>query len=200
MKILVADDHALVREMISTFLEGQIGASLERANDYGEAENKVKASGPFDLVLLDYEMPGMNGLDGLRSMIELNQGKPVAILSGAASRSIAEAALELGAAGFVPKTMGAKSMVFAVKFMIAGEKFAPFEFLFKDKAENPFGLSGREKEVLIGICAGKSNKEIARDLELQEVTVKMHVRSLTAKMAAKNRTHAAMIARESHIV
>ena len=110
------------------------------------------------------------------------------------------AALALGAAGFVPKTMGAKSMVFAVKFMIAGEKFAPFEFLFKDKAENPFGLSGREKEVLIGICAGKSNKEIARDLELQEVTVKMHVRSLTAKMAAKNRTHAAMIARESHIV
>jgi two-component system nitrate/nitrite response regulator NarL len=186
--------------MISSFLESQIGAGLERANDYGEAENKVKASGPFDLVLLDYEMPGMNGLDGLRSMIELNQGKPVAILSGAASRSIAEAALALGAAGFVPKTMGAKSMVFAVKFMIAGEKFAPFEFLFKDKAENPFGLSGREKEVLIGICAGKSNKEIARDLELQEVTVKMHVRSLTAKMAAKNRTHAAMIARESHIV
>jgi two-component system nitrate/nitrite response regulator NarL len=61
-------------------------------------------------------------------------------------------------------------------------------------------LSGREREVLIGICSGKTNKEIARDLELQEVTVKMHVRSLTAKLEAKNRTHAAMIARDSLIV
>ena len=200
MKILVADDHALVREMISSFLESQIDAGMERANDFGEALEKVKSSGPFDLVLLDYEMPGMNGLDGLRLMVEHNQGKPVAILSGAASRSVAEAALQFGAAGFIPKTMGAKSMVFAVKFMIAGEKFAPFEFLFKDKSENIFNLSGREKEVLIGICAGKSNKEIARDLDLQEVTVKMHVRSLTAKMEARNRTHAAMLARENGIV
>ena len=63
-----------------------------------------------------------------------------------------------------------------------------------------FGLSSREKEVLVGICAGKSNKEIARDLDLQEVTIKMHVRSLAGKMGAKNRTHAAMMAREKGLV
>lgn len=200
MKILIADDHVLVREIISSFLETQIDASLEKANDLGEALIKVGTSGPFDLVLLDYTMPGMNGLDGLRSIIELNQDKPVAILSGTASRSIAEMALAVGAAGFIPKTMGAKSMVFAVKFMLAGEKFAPFEFLFKDKDENPFKLSGREREVLIGLCAGKANKEIARSLSLQEVTIKMHVRSLSAKIGAKNRTHAAMLARENGLV
>jgi two-component system nitrate/nitrite response regulator NarL len=200
MSILVADDHALVRDIISTFLASQTGANLERANDFSEALERVGSSGPFDLVLLDYEMPGMNGLDGLRSMIRANHGKPVAILSGSASRGIAEAALALGAAGFIPKTMSAKSMVFAVKFMISGEKFAPFEYLFKGNSEDTFGLSSREKEVLVGICAGKSNKEIARDLDLQEVTIKMHVRSLAGKMGAKNRTHAAMMAREKGLV
>ena len=200
MKILIANEQALVRELISKFLEGQLGANLEQANDVGDTLNKVKALGPFDLVLLDHSMPGMNWLDGLRTLIELNQGQPVAILSRTASRSIAEAALEFGAAGFVTTAMSLKNMVFAVKFMIEGEKFAPLEFLFNDKPENLFGLSGREREVLIGICSGKSNKEIARDLELQEVTVKMHVRSLTSKMEAKNRTHAAMIARDSLIV
>ena len=184
---------------MSKCLEGQLAASLEQSNDIGDTLNTVKALGPFDLVLLDHKMPGRNWLDGLRTLIELNQGKPVAILTKTASRSLVEAALELGAAGFVTTKMSVKSMVFAVKFMISGEKFTPFEFLFNDKPENLFGLSGREREVLIGICSGKSNKEIARDLELQEVTVKMHVRSLTAKMEAKNRTHAAMIARDSLI-
>ena len=200
MKILIAYEQALVRELISKFLAGQLGANLEQANDIDDTFNKVKALGPFDLVLLDHTMLGINWLDGLRKLIELSQGQPVAILSRTASRSIAEAALEIGAAGLITSAMSVKSMVFAVKFMIAGEKFAPFEFLFNENPENLFGLSGREREVLIGICSGKTNKEIARDLELQEVTVKMHVRSLTAKLEAKNRTHAAMIARDSLIV
>lgn len=200
MNILIADDHALVREIISSFLESQTGANLKRAKDLPEAMQHVSSAGPFDLVLLDYEMPGMNGLDGLREMIRANQGKPVAILSGTASKGIAESALSLGASGFIPKTMSPKSMVFAVKFMIGGEKFAPFEYLFKDNSEETFGLSGREKEVLVGISAGKSNKEIARDLDLQEVTIKMHVRSMARKIGAKNRTHAAMLAREKGLV
>ena len=147
-------------------------------------------------------MPGMNGLEGLSRMIEANGGRPVAILSGTASREIAETALKAGAAGFVPKTLASRSMVTAAKFMAAGEVFAPFNFMQQDGADgaNPAQLTRRESQVLRGICEGKSNKEIARDHELQEVTVKLHVKTLSRKLGARNRTHAAMIARDRNLI
>ena len=141
----------------------------------------VEEAGAFDLVLLDYNMPGMNGLEGLSRMIEANDGNPVALLSGTASPSIAGSALEVGAAGFVPKTLASKSMVTAVNFMASGEIYAPFEFMKAEDPASKANLSQRETDVLQGICEGKSNKEIARDLDLQEVTIKLHVKTLSRK-------------------
>ena len=146
-------------------------------------------------------MPGMNGLQGLAKALELTGGRPVAIISGCASRSIAEEALAAGAMGFLPKSMAAKSLIHAIRFMAAGEKYAPIDFMnSKDEASsNPITaqLTKREQEVLKGLMKCLSNKEIARDVELQEVTVKLHVKTLCRKINARNRTHAAMIAKEA---
>jgi len=201
MKVLVADDHELVRDMLAAFLEREHDFQVSTAADFDDAAAAIAKDGPYDLVLLDYQMPGMCGLDGLSRAIELNAPLPVALMSGSADKRVAEEALRVGAAGFVPKSMPAKSLVHAVRFMLAGEQYAPIAFMTApdNQAPHPFAdrLSSRELEVLEGLCNGQANKEIARDLGLAEVTVKLHVRTLGRKLGARNRTHAAMIAKEA---
>ncbi|SMX30667.1 response regulator transcription factor [Actibacterium lipolyticum] len=200
MRILVADDHDLVRETIAAFLTNEGVVEVLTAATLDEAIEQTQSTGSFDLVLLDYNMPGMNGLDGLSRMMEANEKRPVALLSGTASRDVAEAAIKAGAAGFVPKTLGSRSMVTAARFMAEGEIYAPVNFMQQESAPGRTQLTKRESEVLRGICEGKSNKEIAIDYDLQEVTVKLHVKTLCRKLAARNRTHAAMIARDQNLV
>lgn len=200
MKILVADDHDLVREAIAAFLVNEGDASVVTAGSLPEAVEEAKKKGPFDLVLLDYNMPGMNGLDGLRKMIAMSDGRPVALLSGTTTRTLAEEAIAEGAAGFVPKTLSPKSMVSAARFMAAGEIYAPFNFMQQKQEQTSDLLSKRELDVLNGICRGQSNKEIARDFNIHEATVKLHAKTLCRKLGAKNRTHAAMIGRDLNLV
>ena len=201
MRILIADDHDLLRETLSMFLasEGSIDTAL--ASTLDAALDLIQSEEKFDLIMLDYNMPGMAGLNGLKRAMEASGGSPVALMSGIASRSVAEEALSFGAAGFVPKTLAAKTFVNAVRFMAMGEKYAPIDFMTADDptvAPNPLAqkLSRRELQVLEGLSKGKSNKEIARDLDLQEPTIKLHVKTLYRKIGAANRTQAALIAKE----
>lgn len=200
MRILVADDHDLVREAIAAFLIADGETTVSTAGSLPEAMKVLKSEGAFDLVLLDYNMPGMNGLDGLRKMISVNDGLPVALLSGTTTRALAEEAIAEGAAGFVPKTLKSKSMVSAARFMAAGEIYAPFNFMQRADESSSDLLTKREMDVLHGICRGQSNKEIARDYSIHEATVKLHAKTLCRKLEAKNRTHAAMIARDRNLV
>lgn len=201
LNILIADDHDMVRETIAMFLETDGGIRTVAASTLQEALDRIGSDGPFDLVLLDFTMPGMRGLDGLKVVQEANDGRPVGLISGTATRLIAEQALAMGAIGFLPKTLPAKTLVNAVRFMASGETYAPVGFMSGRDApeETDFerGLSEREREVLRGLIGAKSNKEIARDLELQEVTIKLHVKTLCRKLDARNRTDAAMIARNA---
>ncbi|MCK0149487.1 response regulator transcription factor [Marivita sp. S6314] len=201
MKVLIADDHELILDTLVAFIETDGGIDVTTAPDFATAEAKIKTDGPFDLVLLDLNMPGMNGLDGLQKAIAMDNAAHVALITGEASRILAEKALELGAAGFVPKTLPAKSLVNAIKFMAMGEQYLPAGFMTAETAEDKHPLAQklteRERQVLKGLTEGKSNKEIARDLDLSEPTIKLHVKTLYRKVGASNRTQAALIAREA---
>ncbi len=204
MRILIADDHDLVRETLCAFLEREDGIETRQVADFHATIAEIEAEGPFDLVLLDLEMPGMGGLAGLSRVLEASAERPVALFSGTASKSVAEEALALGAAGFLPKSLPAKSVVNAIRFMASGERYAPVAFLTDHRPPpepdaHPLAsrLSPRERQVLEGLSRGLSNKEIARELDLQEPTIKLHVKTLCRKLDARNRTHAAMIAKEA---
>lgn len=202
IRVLIADDHVLVRETLGAFLESAGGFELTLVEDLEAACSSMEASRGYDLVLLDYQMPGMNGLEGLSRAMDVNRGKPVALMSGVANRKIAQDAMEAGAIGFLPKTMAANSLVNAVRFMAMGEQFVPVSFMNEPEEteiDHPLAekLTPREIEVLGGLCRGLANKEIARELDLQEVTIKMNVKTLCRKLEAKNRTHAAMIAKDA---
>ena len=196
LRVLVADDHDLVRESIGAILRNEGFSDVCLAASLCEAIAQVTQTDAFHLIFLDYDMPGMNGMDGLSKMLSVAGDCPVALLTGMNSPEMAQKALEIGASGFVPKTLSTKSMISAARFMTAGEKYLPLDFMQSKTEKADTLLSKRETEVLKGICEGKSNKEIAIALDLQEVTIKLHVKTLTRKLGARNRTHAAMIARD----
>ncbi|WP_375172853.1 response regulator transcription factor [Pseudooceanicola sp.] len=193
--ILLADDHELVRDTIAAYLMQNGRHNVRAVANLAEAEIALE-SGAYDLVLLDYRMPGMEALDGLRRLAERHPDLPIALISGAAGGEVARQAVDLGAAGFLPKTLTAEDMIHAVDVLMAGAVYLPDGAL----SDATHGLTPREVEVVRGIAGGKSNKEIARDLGVQEVTIKLHVKTLSRKLGARNRTHAAMRARDLGLV
>ncbi|MDV7144003.1 response regulator transcription factor [Tropicimonas sp. TH_r6] len=201
MKILIADDHDLLRDTLVAFLESEKDIETSAASTLDEALALIDAEDSHDLVLLDFNMPGMNGLAGLDRAKAAGRGQRVALISGVADRAVAEKALAEGAAGFLPKTLSAKSLVNAVRFMAMGEQYAPLDFMTAEETapKNALAekLSRRELQVLEGLTQGKSNKEIARDLDVQEPTVKLHVKTLYRKIGVANRTQAAMVAKDA---
>ena len=201
MRVLLADDHDLVRDTLAMYLQVEGGMETDHAASFEDAVSLIKTRDRYDLVLLDLNMPGMDGLVGLKRALALAPVTRIALISGEATREIAEEALELGAAGFIPKSLPAKSLVNAVKFMAMGEKYAPVDFMTADDApvSHPLAdqLTRRELQVLKGLTEGKTNKQIARDLDVQEPTVKLHIKNTYRKIGAPNRTVAALIAREA---
>ncbi|MEC7762632.1 MAG: response regulator transcription factor [Pseudomonadota bacterium] len=200
MRILIADDHDLLRDTLVAFLDTVDGFETETAADFPGAMQVMDDGDPFDLVLLDLNMPGMNGFEGLETALARDGGQKVALITGNATREVAEKALSMGAAGFLPKTLSAKSLINAVRFMEMGEKFVPIDFMqAKDEAKHPLAekLAEREMQVLRGLTEGKSNKEIARDLDLTEPTIKLYLKTLYRKIDVNNRTQAALVAREA---
>ncbi|CUH62454.1 Protease production enhancer protein [Thalassovita gelatinovora] len=200
-RILIADDHDLVRETLADYIRNAGEFSVDQASNLDESLDLIQKNGTYDLVLLDYKMPGMTLPEGLLQTLETNADHPVAIISGTASPDVARRALATGAAGFLPKTIAPETLISAVRHLLGGGVYAPQQFLESDRndGQNP-NLTPREMDVLRGICEGKANKEIARDLDVQEVTIKLHVKTLSRKLQARNRTHAAMIARDIDLI
>lgn len=196
MRLLIADDHDLVRDALASHISRAIpDAQVVGAGSVDQALTILDGADGVDLVLLDLRMPGMNGLDGLARLRSAHPAVKVALMSGEASAGDVRAAMARGAVGFLPKTLPGAAVADAVRQMVAGESFMPEGAVGPAEPEGG-GFTRREREVLDFLLKGLSNKEIARLLELEEVTVKLHVRGLCRKLDAKNRTQAAMRAVE----
>ena len=196
-KIALAENQCLVRETIAAYLGSQLDADVLQAGTTQELEALVAAEGPLDLILLDLLLPGMKpGLEALAHLVDLNQGQPLVLVASGAAPNVVVEALEKGAAGYIDKCQSARSMVNAVNFILAGETYLPafLRLAPRRHSSDERGLTPKELEVLHGVTAGLMNKEIAQNLGLSEVTIKMHVRSICAKLNVKNRTQAAMVA------
>jgi DNA-binding NarL/FixJ family response regulator len=210
MNILLADDHDLVRDGITSFLKlAAPEVEVAQAKDFAEALSVVDGESDVDLTILDLNMPGMNGLSGLTVMRQKHPEIPVVILSGSVKRSDVLNALEHGASGYLPKTLSGKSLINALRLILSGEKYIPSALLEDDGThirpgeidldglapDNPLRqLTNREREVLGLLTKGLSNKEIAKQLTVREITVKVHLTGIFKKLGAANRTQAVKIA------
>jgi len=202
MHILVADDHNLVRDGLKPFLyELDPDAVILDAANFDDALVAAKAADELGLVLLDLKMPGMNGLQGVEQMRRAKPNVPVVILSGHVEREEVLAAVRAGASGYIPKTISGQALVNALRLVLAGESYLPPSILLdsgapavKPPASPLSTLSVREREILGYLIEGQTNKEIARRLDLQEITIKIHLRNVYRKIGAINRAQAVRIA------
>lgn len=199
LRILIADDHDMVLEMIEMFLSNLPDFEVETARTLDDALVKIETAGGFDLVLLDLVMPGMDGIGGLPRAISANAGKPVAILTGNPSPRNVNGIIEAGGAGIVLKTTPLRTLANAIRFMAAGEQYLPRELTmgredWQRAIDTP--LTDKEQLVLSYLAEGMANRDIGRAVDIAEPTVKMHVRSICSKLSVQNRTQAVIKARD----
>ncbi|GGD25488.1 LuxR C-terminal-related transcriptional regulator [Sinisalibacter lacisalsi] len=173
--------------------------AIETENDRVIARFGV-ADAP-DVFLLDFDFPGMSGLAGIRTALDLIADCPLGVLVSTVKPDLASRAMAAGAKAVLPLDMPPDGFRAAIALLRAGVSFAVID---RDnlirRLHNMASLSEREVQILSGICKGLQNKEIAHAFDIKEVTVKMHVRAIIRKLGARNRTHAAMIARDVGIV
>jgi len=204
MRILIADDHDLVRDTIEEFLK-RLAQDLHvlHAANLSQALDLLRKAEALDLVLLDLRMPGMNGLAGLKAVQASRADVPIVILSGETSPDIIRNALQAGAAGFLPKTMRGTAMLNALRLILAGERYIPDIMVAEQSAPaeegggpGPTSLTPREREVIGLLVQGLSNKEIGHRLGIEVVTVALHLRSIYRKLGVTSRTQAVRMAME----
>jgi len=219
MHLLLADDHTLFRDALVHFISRlREDAKVTLAKDYYEATEIMQGDTIFDIVILDLCMPGMDGFEGLKSFVKKWPDTPVAIISGVAEKWEVDESIKQGAKGFLPKTLTGKALIKAIDLIIAGEKFVPFDYtpppqhgraagateIIDNDGKTIFAtdikLTPREKEVLAYLTKGASNQDIADQLGLQVVTIKLHIRGICRKLSSKNRTQAALRAKELCLV
>lgn len=210
MKILIADDHQLLADALAQLVkENESDAEVLQAASLDDAMRAIDQNEAVEIVLLDYDLPGMDGIDGLEKVRGRYPQIPCAIFSGEPDVGVASDALARGAAGFIPKSLSAPAFFHAIKLMQVGEKFIPAELyesiairtgVMQQAARDAgqfiaqVGLSRREAEVLAALVKGISNKQIGDELGVEEVTIKLHLRRIYKKIGVSNRTQAVKLA------
>ena len=222
MKILLADDHALIRSGLRNELS-DLAASVHflEAWDLDSLQRMLEAHPDLDLALVDLAMPGMEGARTIGLLRQRYPTVPLVVVSGADPGADAPAVIRAGASGFIPKTAMAKIMLQAIRLVLAGGRYLPPELMqglhaderelaaaefavFQDAARRHAAedgrldqLSERQREVFALLAKGLSNKMIARQLDITEGTVKSHVATIFDILKVHNRVSAVAAAQAS---
>ena len=205
MHILLVDDHTLFREALHHVL-GQLDDQvfILEAGNAEEAAQLLSRSRLLDLVLLDVDLPGVDGLAALPDLRDLAPTLPIVLVSGSENPAHVARALEQGALGYIPKSSSSHEMLAALRIILQGDIYVPPRLM--GKVGNPlicqaptphaFGataaLTARQIEVLELMTRGLPNKSIARTLNVAEGTVKLHVAAILRSLGARNRTEASI--------
>jgi two-component system, NarL family, nitrate/nitrite response regulator NarL len=220
IRILVVDDHTLFRRGLMALLARDPAmVVVGDAADAGQALRKAVELQP-DLILLDNHLPGVNGVDALPDLREAAPKARILMLTVSEDEQDLSAALRAGAAGYLLKTIDGDALTQAIQNTMRGDSVvapemtsklvsayrdlsnheAPLAVSAPQAEEEPqtvlSSLSPREREILRGIATGASNKEIARECNIAETTVKIHVQHILRKLDVSSRVHAAVIATE----
>jgi DNA-binding NarL/FixJ family response regulator len=201
MNILVVDDHPLYRSgVVHTLQNTGMDVNVVECAVLETALQRVEDGLAVDLMILDLQMPGYQGIDSVRAVRSRRPDVPVLVLSGNEDPGVVRECIDLGACGFVPKSAPADEFHAALSLVMSGGVYLPPTSLSvgtpatraQQDAWARLGahLTERQRQVLLGIVQGKPNKVIARDLGLSDTTVKSHVAHILDALVVSNRTEA----------
>ena len=195
MRVLFGYANSLVRDFIREHMsDREHDITVLAAGTLRETMQLAAETSELDVIGLDLEMPDMDGLAGLDAIRpQCGDHVPIALIGPLRASAEVQHMLARWASGYLPYSLGSAAILAAVRVLAAGETYIPVEMMaqsetMRDKVPNY--LTRRERDVLNGLLAGQSNKEIARIHNLSEVTIKHHLKSLRSKLGARNRTHA----------
>ena len=204
MRVLVCDDHSLFREGLRLLLE-KLDASME-VTLTGSAEEALAATreDTFDLILLDWHMDGLAGAGALEALRESAPLTRVVVLSGDRGADLVRTAVDLGAAGLIPKDAPPAQLMQAVKTIADAGVYLPSAgsipaIRTRDVRDAVPTLTERQADVLRAALRGSSNKLIARQLGISDGTVKTHLRAIYQELGTRNRTEAVYMAAEQGV-
>ncbi|MBV8281637.1 MAG: response regulator transcription factor [Candidatus Eremiobacteraeota bacterium] len=198
IRVALVDDHPVVREGLTAALADE--STLEIVGATGSAEELIAHASEWrpQVVLLDFEMPGLSGVDAVRQIASHVPSARVIIFSAFADDDKVVGAVQAGARGYVLKGVPASEVAHAIRAVHDGGSFLPppIAAVLAAQVREPQRrmLSARERDVLRLVADGLSNKQIARKLDITERTVKFHVTSVMGKLGAENRAQAAAVA------
>lgn len=196
-RFLVADDHPMVRDALASAL-GQTfaGAQFSMAGTLAQAQAALDRQPDTDAVLLDLDMPGMDGLTGLARLRAEHPTVPIIIVSAAREAGVVQRAYEFGASAYIDKSASLDEIAGIVRAVLDGEIFAPPETSTSDTfAQRAAQLTPQQWRVLALMVQGDQNKQIAHKLGVGEATVKAHVTVILRKLGVRSRTQAVIEAR-----
>ena len=204
--LLLVDDHTLFRTGLRLIVQDhpQV-AHITEAGSIAQACALAPAvQPPIDLVLLDIQMPGMNGLDGMRLLRQNFLHARVVVVSASVAPDAVREARARGADGFLPKCASSTDIWDAITLALQGQPCFPDNHLSSALPPSPPlgtpALTARQRDVLQLLCAGKPNKVIARDLGLSENTVRVHVAAIFAQLGVNSRSSALLAAQRLGLV
>ena len=205
MKILLADDHALFRESLSLALLRLSDDEPEILQaEHGEQAINLAQDHNLDLILLDLDMPGINGLNAIQTLLSAQPDTPIVMISAHEEISVINKALAKGVKGFIPKTTPAEVTLSALRLVLSGGVYLPPQLmqqpLLETRKSHDNLLTPRQIEVLKLLQKGVQNKNIAHQLNLSPSTVKVHIRRIFTTLGARNRAEAVNIAIEMGIL